>query len=103
MAGAKIYPFDDHMSDVLAEYDATDGKLGFIQQMIDLRLKKGLSQRQLAELVGTHQPSISRLEAGRIGSLSFLQKVASALDASIEIRFVPRQPSTVRRARTKSK
>jgi len=103
MAGAKIYPFDDHASDALVEYDATEGKLGFIQQMIDLRLKKGLSQRQLAERVGTHQPSISRLEAGRIGSLSFLQKVASALDASIEIRFVPRQPTTVRRARPKSK
>jgi transcriptional regulator with XRE-family HTH domain len=103
MAVAKTYPVDDRAGDVLAEYDATDGKLNFVQQMIDLRLKKGLSQRQLAELVGTHQPSISRLEAGRIGSLSFLQKVASALDASIEIRFVPRQPSTVRRARAKSK
>lgn len=103
MAGAKTYTLDNHTGDVLAEYDVTDGKLNFVQQIIDLRLKKGLSQRQLAELVGTHQPSISRLEAGRIGSLSFLQKVASALDVSIEIRCVPRQPTSARRARTKSK
>ncbi len=108
MAGAKTYTDDNHAGDVLAdppraEYDPTDGRLGFVQQMIDLRLKRGLSQRQLAELVGTHQPSISRLEAGRIGSLSFLHKVASALDASVEIRFVPRQPASARRARAKSK
>ena len=108
MAGAKTYTDDHPAGDVLADparvgYDSTDGKLGFVQQMIDLRLKRGLSQRQLAELVGTHQPSISRLEAGRIGSLAFLHKVASALDASVEIRFVPRQPASARRARAKSK
>ena len=108
MAGAKTYTDDNHAGDVLAdppraEYDSTDSRLGFVQQMIDLRLKKGLSQRQLAERVGTHQPSISRLEAGRIGSLSFLHKVASALDASLEIRFVPRQPASARRARSRAK
>ena len=108
MAGAKTVLYDDHAGDVLAdpacaEYDPTGGKLDFVQQMIDLRVKKGLSQRQLAERVGTHQPSISRLEAGRIGSLSFLHKVASALDASLEIRFVPRQPASARRARSRAK
>jgi len=108
MAGARAYTDENPAGDVLAdpacaEYDPTDGKLDFVQQMIDLRLKRGLSQRQLAELVGTHQPSISRLEAGRIGSLSFLHKVASALDATVEIRFVPRQPASARRARARSR
>ncbi len=74
-----------------------------VQQMINLRRRKGLSQRQLAELVGTHQPSISRLEAGHIGSITFLQKIADALDASIEIRFVPRQVGPVRHLHSKSK
>lgn len=108
MAGVKTHTYDNPAGDVLAdptraEYDPTEGKLGFVQQMIDLRLKRGLSQRQLAELVGTHQPSISRLEAGRIGSLSFLHKVASALDAAVEIRFVPRQTASARRTRPRSK
>jgi transcriptional regulator with XRE-family HTH domain len=84
---------------VRAERDAREGELSFVQQMIDLRRQKGLSQRQLAELVGTHQPSISRLEAGHIGSITFLQKVADALDASVEIRFVPRQAASARNAR----
>ena len=74
-----------------------------VQQMIDLRRRKGLSQRQLAKLVGTHQPSISRLEAGHIGSLAFLHKVAAALDASIEIRFIPRPAGPARPPRSKSK
>ena len=102
MAGAKTYACNDRAGN-MADYGATEGKFNFIQQMIELRLKKGLSQRQLAELVGTHQPSISRLEAGRIGSLSFLQKVASALDASVEIRCVPHPSASARRAHSRAK
>jgi hypothetical protein len=51
--------------------------------------------------VGTHQPSISRLEAGRISSITFLQKVADALDANIEIHFVPRQAGPARHLHSK--
>jgi predicted XRE-type DNA-binding protein len=108
MASAKTYSFDDYVTEQMrnpefkAEYDALEGEFNFIQQMINLRLKKGLSQRQLADLVGTHQPSISRLEAGRIGSIAFLQKVANALDASVEIRFVPHKSASARNARSRT-
>jgi transcriptional regulator with XRE-family HTH domain len=41
-------------------------------------------------MVGTRQPSIARLENGSsIPSLSFLNKVASALNAKIELRLLP--------------
>ena len=86
-----------------ANHDAQGEMSNMIQQMITLRHRKGLSQQQLAELVGTHQPSISRLEAGHIGSITFLHKVAAALDASIEIRFVPRPAGPARPPRSKSK
>jgi len=99
MASAKMLSADDPVAEIL---DAMEDEHNFIQQMIDLRRQKGLSQRQLAKLVGTHQPSISRLEAGHIGSLAFLQKVARALDATVEIRFVPHQVTTARRSRAKS-
>jgi transcriptional regulator with XRE-family HTH domain len=50
---------------------------------------RGLTQTQLAELVGTRQPSIARLENGSsLPSISFLQKVAAALDARVEVRLV---------------
>ncbi len=51
----------------------------------------GLTQAKLAELVGTTQSVISRLEdADYEGhSLSMLQRVAEALHRRIDIRFVP--------------
>ena len=86
----------------VSETGAFEADKTFVRQVIDLRRKKGLSQRQLAQLVGTHQPSISRLEAGHISSLSFLLKVANALDASVEIHFVPRQVASTRNTPSRS-
>jgi len=57
-----------------------------------LRMLRGLTQKELAKLVGTRQPSISRLESGdRDPSLSFLRRVVSALDAHIEVTIVPNE------------
>lgn len=58
-------------------------------QVARLRMLRGLTQAQLAELVGTRQPSIARLENGTTApSISFLQKIATALGAKIEVRLV---------------
>jgi DNA-binding XRE family transcriptional regulator len=58
-------------------------------QVARLRMLRGLTQAQLADMVGTRQPSIARLESGTsMPSLSFLQKIATALDAKIEVRLV---------------
>ena len=59
-------------------------------QIARLRMLRGLTQAQLAEMVGTRQPSIARLENGSsLPSISFLQKVAGALNAHIEVKLVP--------------
>ena len=59
-------------------------------QIARLRILRGLTQEQLADLVGTKQPSIARLESGSAEPrLSFLRKVAGALDARLEVRFIP--------------
>jgi DNA-binding XRE family transcriptional regulator len=59
-------------------------------QIARLRILRGLTQIQLAEMVGTRQPSIARLENGSsLPSISFLQKVAAALDARIEVKLIP--------------
>ena len=60
------------------------------QQIFDVRSKAKLTQKQLAELVGTTQSVIARLEdADYEGhSLSMLQRIASALNKRLEIRFV---------------
>ena len=59
------------------------------RQLIRARLKKKMSQNQVAKKVGTGQAVISRLESGNAKpSISLLQRVARALDT--EIRLVIR-------------
>jgi transcriptional regulator with XRE-family HTH domain len=59
-------------------------------QIARLRIQRGLTQAQLAEKVGTRQPSIARLENGSsLPSLAFLRRIAEALDARIELKFIP--------------
>jgi transcriptional regulator with XRE-family HTH domain len=59
-------------------------------QVARLRIMRGLTQEQLAELVGTRQPSIARLESGASApTVTFLRKVAAALGSRLEVRFVP--------------
>jgi len=63
------------------------------RKIYDLRKAAGLSQRALAELVGTTASVICRLEdADYEGhSLAMLQRIASAVNKRVEIRFVARQ------------
>jgi DNA-binding XRE family transcriptional regulator len=61
------------------------------RQIYDLRTQAGLTQRQLASLVGTTASVICQLEDSDYSghSLSMLQRVATALSSRIELRFVP--------------
>ena len=60
-----------------------------IREFIKARLEKNLTQQQLADLVGTQQSNISRLESGNYNpSLEFLDKLAKALDKKIELHLV---------------
>lgn len=50
------------------------------EMIIDARIRKGLTQSELAKKVGTKQPSIARIERGESSpSISFLEKIAAAL------------------------
>ncbi|OCQ89335.1 transcriptional regulator [Nostoc sp. MBR 210] len=61
------------------------------QLIYEARTKAGLTQKQLAELVGTKQPVIARLEdADYEGhSLSMLQKIAHVLNQRVVIQLTP--------------
>jgi len=60
-------------------------------QIYNLRTQAGLSQTQLAKLVGTTQSVISRLEDADYSGHSFnmLRRIASALHCRVEVRLVP--------------
>ena len=66
-------------------------KCDIAQQVYDLRHQAGLTQGQLAKLVGTQASAISRLEDADYGghSLRMLRLIAAALGQRVEVRFVP--------------
>ena len=57
----------------------------------DVRVQAGLTQAELAELVGTTQSAISRLEDSDYEghSLSMLNRIASALNRKITVVMTP--------------
>jgi ribosome-binding protein aMBF1 (putative translation factor) len=59
----------------------------------DVRKQAGLTQKQLADLIGTTQSVIARLEdADYEGhSLSMLARIAAALDRKIKIEMLPKE------------
>ena len=94
---ATSVPVDDYWREQMKdpefkrEYEALEPEFSIRRQLIDLRLKHGLSQRQLADKVGTPRPSISRMEAKGVKDLTFAQRLAEALDCTLEVRFVPKK------------
>lgn len=69
------------------------------QMIYDARTKAGLTQSELAALIGSKQPVIARLEdADYEGhSLSILQRIAAALEQRLELQFVPQQRVAAKR------
>lgn len=66
------------------------------QIIYDERTAKGLSQKELAKMIGTTQSVISRLEDADYDghSLTMLQRIAMALDKELQICFKsPRKKS----------
>jgi len=67
-------------------YDSAGRAIRLASEIRTLQEKKGLSQRQLAKLVGTTQSAIARLEGGRISpSLPTLDRIAAALGAEVTV------------------
>jgi predicted transcriptional regulator len=60
------------------------------QLIYEARTTRGLTQKQLADLIGTKQSAIARLEDADYDghSLSMLQKIAGALNQRVEIRLL---------------
>jgi DNA-binding XRE family transcriptional regulator len=60
-------------------------------QVVARRKELGLSQQELAELTGTTQSAVARLEAGaRPPKIDTLLRIANALDCELEVTLRPR-------------
>jgi predicted transcriptional regulator len=70
------------------EYERLGPEFELIKSMIEKRIEKNISQKELARRMGTKQSALSRFESGKYNpSLAFMQKVAEALDSKLEIRL----------------
>lgn len=59
-------------------------------QVFFIRESRKLTQGELADLAGTQQPAISRIERGEAAlTAKSLEAIARALDVALSIRFVP--------------
>ena len=93
MTNKKPTNFEDFEAELLKkpgirkEYEALRPKYDMIRSLIERRNQLHISQTQLARIVGTQQPAISRLEKGNYNTtLSTFFKVANALDLDISLK-----------------
>jgi predicted transcriptional regulator len=62
------------------------------EKVAEQRMAKSLSQRELAELCGTTQSAIARLErGGRPPRIDTLLRIADALDCDLLVELQPRK------------
>ena len=65
-------------------------ELQIAKAMIEARIKKGISQEELAFRINTKQSVISRVENARTTpSLNFLKRAAQALNTSFKLQIFP--------------
>ena len=73
-----------------AHYQEERQALKLAVKIAKLREKKGLSQQQMAKLMGTSQQAVSRIESGEYEgfTLKTLEKIAEATGTKVKIEFV---------------
>jgi ribosome-binding protein aMBF1 (putative translation factor) len=92
-SGALQHAYDRYVGDDPRRIESFEEELlnaRIARQLHNLRVQAGISQRELADKIGTSPSAISRLENTnyRGHSLSMLQRVAAALGSGIEVNFV---------------
>lgn len=75
-----------------ADLEEARASAAVARSIYELRAMAGLTQKELAELVGTTHTAISRLESDDYDghSLAMLRRIAAALGRRVEVHFVPR-------------
>jgi DNA-binding XRE family transcriptional regulator len=95
MKPIKAYKFNDLLKNELKdtkfknEFDSLDEEFALAKEIIKLRKKNNLTQKELALRIGSSQPAIARIESGNYHnvSLAFLRKLAGALGAIPQIHL----------------
>lgn len=70
------------------EYDKLQPEYELIGKIIEARIHQKMTQKDIANRMGTKQSALARLESGRANpTLNFVQKLATALGTDITLTF----------------
>lgn len=73
---------------VKKEYDKLAPRYTVISELISARLNKGLTQKEVADKLGTKQSAVARLESGGVNpSLEFLQRFAQVMGYKLSVHL----------------
>lgn len=83
--------------DVRREYDELKEEFELLDEILRARTEAGLTQAELATLIGTTQSAVARMETSmgaHSPSISTLRRYASALGYRLQVRLVKRRSLT---------
>lgn len=90
----RIYTFREDLTKRLRDpefkksWDKSEAEYQLAIKLIEARLKRKMSQRELAKKINTSQAAVSRVESMNGNpSFSFLKRIATALDMRLSIGF----------------
>lgn len=76
--------------EIKREYDRLQPEFALIEAIIKARKDEEMTQKELADKIGTKQSVISRLETGHANpSVDFLKRLAQEFHSRLEIKFTP--------------
>ncbi len=85
-------------ADFRKAYEELEPEFQMARAVIALRVAKGLTQHEMATRAQIQRPMLSRIEGARdLPTLPTLERLAAAIGAKVEIRFVDRRNRTLPR------
>ena len=74
-------------------YEEVQAEMNIVRALVDARISRNLSQKELSEKTGINQTEISRLENGtRNPPVRLLQRLADGMDMVLDISFKSKRP-----------
>lgn len=73
---------------VAEEYKRLRPRYQLISQLMEARIRKGITQKELAKRIGTKQSAIARVESGNANpSIDFLERLLKGLGSELVIQI----------------
>jgi transcriptional regulator with XRE-family HTH domain len=79
----ELYDYLSQDKDFREAYNRPSLAYAMGRKVAEARVMKGITQKELAELIKTSQPNIARIESGFIDSISLFERIGKALKTDI--------------------